>query len=355
MKAVYWDEEGNEIRQGDENFDKTKWYDYDNNRWANAVVTIDGVESYFVWIPRYKYKINYNTEGTPENGGTIDVKFIDKETTTTDDGYIIHPAFIDDSGNNYENGGWDKELSGIWVGKFETSLVSKTNSNIGITSGTDIVVDESNNTDKTLVIKNGVSAWRNATIGNQYTSAKAFAKKLNSHMLKNTEWGTVAYLTDSEYGRNGERLTPNKNSNYYTGGGINDSYKTNINQSTTGNITGIYDLGGGAYDRVAMYYSKYAGDNYSKALKQDFESETNKKFLTIYTGTDINLNYKKGDATYETKKWYGERADFISSNACFLWRGGYYSSSGSGGTIFYFMGAGAGPTPSVSFHMCLAI
>ena len=58
MKAVYWDEEGNEIRQGDENFDKTKWYDYDNNRWANAVVTIDGVESYFVWIPRYKYKIN---------------------------------------------------------------------------------------------------------------------------------------------------------------------------------------------------------------------------------------------------------------------------------------------------------
>ena len=59
-------------------------YDYvagtgtdDNNssRWANAKVTIDGVDSYFVWIPRYEYKI--------ENGKIIqdaqnaDVLFLD--------------------------------------------------------------------------------------------------------------------------------------------------------------------------------------------------------------------------------------------------------------------------------------
>ena len=30
----------------------------------------------------------------------------------------------DDSKNNYENGGWDSELLGIWVGKYETSLNS---------------------------------------------------------------------------------------------------------------------------------------------------------------------------------------------------------------------------------------
>ena len=52
-------------------------YDYiagegteDNNKskWANAVVTIDGVDSYFVWIPRFAYKITYNASN---DGGTI--------------------------------------------------------------------------------------------------------------------------------------------------------------------------------------------------------------------------------------------------------------------------------------------
>ena len=59
-------------------------YDYvagtgteDNNKskWANAVVTVDGVESYFVWIPRYAYKITYNDVNDKSAGGTIDVKF----------------------------------------------------------------------------------------------------------------------------------------------------------------------------------------------------------------------------------------------------------------------------------------
>ena len=39
----------------------------DNNasKWANARVTIDGIESYFVWIPRYAYRIVYfNSEAS---------------------------------------------------------------------------------------------------------------------------------------------------------------------------------------------------------------------------------------------------------------------------------------------------
>ena len=39
-----------------------------------------------------------------------------------------------------------------------------------------------------------------------YTSARAYATNLNSHMLKNSEWGAVAYLTESKYGRNGEEV-----------------------------------------------------------------------------------------------------------------------------------------------------
>ena len=38
----------------------------------------------------------------------------------------------------------------------------------------------------------------------------------------------------------------------YTGG---KDYKTNISQSSTENVTGIYDLNGGAWDVVASYYN----------------------------------------------------------------------------------------------------
>ena len=49
-----------------------EWYDYDNKEWANAIILIDSpskiynvgdvvleddIESYFVWIPRYRYQI----------------------------------------------------------------------------------------------------------------------------------------------------------------------------------------------------------------------------------------------------------------------------------------------------------
>ena len=78
------------------------------SEWANAKVTINGVESYFVWIPRYEYKID-------DTNDTIDVKFIPTTQTISDEGYIIHPAFTTD----IENGGWPEELSGLWIGKYE--------------------------------------------------------------------------------------------------------------------------------------------------------------------------------------------------------------------------------------------
>ena len=77
-----------------------KWYDYSNQKWANAVIldssvkkdigdtiTVDGTSpdalAMFVWIPRYEYKI----EGTYGKGGIskttpgeIEVNFINKDT-----------------------------------------------------------------------------------------------------------------------------------------------------------------------------------------------------------------------------------------------------------------------------------
>ena len=60
--------------------DDTSWYNYKKKQWANVVlvnnranylnttgVTVnkDDILAYYVWIPRYKYKVwNYNADGT---------------------------------------------------------------------------------------------------------------------------------------------------------------------------------------------------------------------------------------------------------------------------------------------------
>src|SRR5699024_5953484 len=137
----------------------------------------------------------------------IDVKFIKTTQTTADEGYIIHPAFTKDKAN----GGWTEELPGIWVGKYETSQSDAGTTNMG-SSGI-------------VQIKPNVTSWRGMTIGEMYEKAKAYSTELKSHMLKNSEWGAVAYLTHSKYGRNRTEIAINNSSDYITGtsGGIADA------------------------------------------------------------------------------------------------------------------------------------
>ena len=47
----------------------SNWYNYSNSNWANIYVEDNGVDIYYVWIPRYCYKLIPETEKT-------DVKFI---------------------------------------------------------------------------------------------------------------------------------------------------------------------------------------------------------------------------------------------------------------------------------------
>ena len=101
------------------------WYDYNGKKWANAM-TEDG--SMWVWIPRYAYKVNSNTFDIKFLIGTTDTYYDEngqiqtaKRCTSIDEdvdtktGYTVHPAFTDETKINYRNGGWDKELTGIWV------------------------------------------------------------------------------------------------------------------------------------------------------------------------------------------------------------------------------------------------
>ena len=151
MKAIQFNEptdttEGS-VKKVD-NGNATDWYDYKTKKWANAQ-TEDG--SMWVWIPRYAYKVVYNDPSDKSKGGKFDIVFligttdnyiddngniqtaqrqteknqvIETDSTKTDK-YTVHPAFTNESNIDYANGGWNKELTGIWVAKFEAGYFDK--------------------------------------------------------------------------------------------------------------------------------------------------------------------------------------------------------------------------------------
>ena len=251
-------------------------------------------------------------------------------------------------------GGWDAELSGIWIGKYEASR-----SDAGTTAD-DIGSSE------IIQMKPNVTSWRNTTtIGKMYNYAKAYSTELKSHMLKNSEWGAVAYLTHSKYGRNGTEVTINNNSNYLTGNAgdsVNATESTTTNAyntdkgvlaSSTGNIYGIYDLSGGAIEYVASYYSGSTSSNLANN-GSELVNETNREYVTAYDGDDINTDYKQGDATKETEGWNGDNVAFVNSNNPFFGRGGvYYNSSNAG--VFYFYDSYGSSRINLGFRVCLAV
>ena len=308
------------------------------SEWANAKVTtqVNGqdVESYFVWIPRYAYKINGENDidikfikgtGTEATDGTT-CKYADDSTLNTSTDYIIHPAFTT---NADLGGGWDEELPGIWIGKYEAARSDTEGSTDG--------------TATTIKVQPGVTNFSSITIGDMYTYAKAYSTELKSHMLKNSEWGAVAYLTESKYGRNGTEVSINNNgTTYYTGGGAEKAYINNVLQSSTGNVYGIYDLSGNAYEYVASYYNGSDANTTYIGYGDSFASigGTSDEYSTVYnsSGNDsasARANYKYGDATYETSGWHGDYAYFVYSTYPFFLRGGHFSNGSIAG-VFNF-------------------
>ena len=319
LKAWVTDEDGSSINYvaGTGTDDNTK------SQWANAIVTIDGVESYFVWIPRFEYSIN-NAEHT------IDVKFIPTSKTEADDGYIIHPAFT----TNVDNGGWTSELPGIWVGKYETARSDSQGA------------EQGSNT--TLKVQPGVTSMRDVTIGDMYTYARAYSDNLNSHMLKNSEWGAVAYLTHSQYGRYGVEVTINDNTegNYLTAEG---DIEVNASQSSTGNVYGIYDLSGGANEYVAAYYSESTSDS----LTNNGGSFASKGRMSTEYATAYGDTLKPGDATSETNGWNGNE-EFIDSDNPFFTRGGDFNTETDAG-IFNLVKSIGNAEATNGFRICLVV
>ncbi len=406
----------------------TKWYNYSEKRWANAVILVDkkkdaystgdtinedDIESYFVWIPRFSYKIwdmgntyttaprlkdsltDTNYETSPQNAFNrsriIDIKFGDikintkmQETSAVLNNYYTHPAFTLGS----------KDLNGIWVGKFETGYNQDGDNGESFTidaSWTTNGANQNKNESKRVIVKPNVYSWRNNTVQNMFLSAYNYDRTLESHMMKNTEWGAVAYLSHSVYGLGGE-ININNNQNYVTGYGaaagtkqdtrlgtygaaapkvntdITQSYNTLAGHlaSTTGNITGVYDMSGGAWEYMAAYMSGKVG---SSGFELTNLTGTYKDYVDTYSAESNITSYDKrilGDATGEMgpfyqyfdgdgtngasssagtlryhSAWYTDLAHFVDSSHPWFVRGGNYADGGLGGQFNFNRNTGA--------------
>jgi type IV pilus assembly protein PilA len=341
----------------------TAWYDYTNKKWANVVVvtstsrstyqnatastpiTASDILAYYVWIPRYSYKL-FNVDGTTgTTASTIEITFENKTTTksvgTTNGEKLTHPAFTFGT----------TELNGFWVGKFETT-------------GTK---------DKPTVLPN-ITSLRTLNVSTFFNTirnmdSETYGLSSDSHMAMNKEWGAVAYLTNSIYGRcTGTTCTEvsiNNSTTYVTGssaGRPGDSatngstvYAYNTAQgylaSTTGNIYGIYDMSGGAWEYVMgvskdtngnPYSGREAANNWNSGFNGNYSYTSgslttginfpDSKYYQTYVNSTESSQHN-GDALKETHGRYGDAPYFVSAGGPWFLRGGGFGGGAHAGVF----------------------
>ncbi len=162
-------------------------------------------------------------------------------------------------------------------------------------------------------IKPDVISWRDITIGESQFQSMAMKEDaehygwsdVDTHLMKNSEWGAVAYLCYSVFGSvpqingNGKSGTNNWY-DFHTGAGPKATdneeryenwseetygYNTALGQlaSTTGNVYGIYDMSGGAWERVAAYYDN-GNESLSTYGKSSNHGESETQYFTLVDG-----------------------------------------------------------------------
>ena len=393
---VVYDDTGN-ILIADEN---SLWYDYENHKWGNAVlvncsdttvknkyfdsnmnlkpdmvgqiIDMNDILQMYVWIPRYRYRL-WNAENGVSDEQMINIIFESTERPKANGNkngeYLTHPAFTFG----------DTELSGIWVGKFE------------MTGTTDLATIKPNL--KSLVNIN-ISTMFNLSRSFSTTSSSTYglnSNEVDSHMMKNMDWGAVAYLTNSKYGRYLDEdnciesgCTPWKNSinvseigGYQAFTGCSTSKSNNyleissvkkcldnydwssggVNAATTGNIFGIYDMNGGAWEMVMGMMQSKSGNVYltvESGFNNNFSVES--KYYDLYNYSDKSSldgsRYFLGDATREVMKiktdtseysqnaWYKNQTKYNYDNDVFVCRGGDVVWKDATGIFCFSAGSG---------------
>ena len=444
-----------------------EWYDYDTQMWANAVtvntnastcannstcidtitkhdrtyyktnpgtaISMDDINSMWVWIPRFKYKIPSNIgsnsyittppqinvvfeTGTAVTGVTEAIYRNGIASDGTNTNYYTHPAFRDIDNITYDSsttsrGAWDEEITGFWTGKFEMSVDGNVTTD---NSSTCYLSNDCNTSELTPTIKPDVKSLLNQDLSNQFLTSLKFANGTmdtttgevnftvninniyglntesaitDTHMMKNTEWGAVAILSQSQYGKMGNinyegvnkivykndsyagsgkfedyniytgrssGVPPTKGSTTYGTYSYNDKTCTTTDPictgtevqyagtgaSTTGTIYGIYDMSGGSFEVTMGNWASASGGAGFKILPEP-------KYYDLYNGTSSTNTTKEkailGDATYETMRWYSNYSIFVFSHSPWFIRGSYFDI---GDGLFFmniFVGSGAIP------------
>ena len=405
MVPVTYDSNGNTLVADT----STEWYSYGGHKWANAVLVSNtstyldsnnnvltnkkgtvipesDILQYYVWIPRFKYKL-FNANNGSVDEQMIEIKFQNKDNTKENGNqngqWLTHPAFTFG----------DTELNGFWVAKFEPHL----------TTGTLSCTDENCNVSNLRIIPN-VSSYRNITLGNMFYVSRSVEKyfglntnQVDTHMTKNMEWGAVAYLSSSRFGLYRSSNTCNNSLNniaitlsngntenrcqvwinpsvyYITGAsgstmdsaytsscvGWNDQTYGGVT-STTGNYYGIYDMSGGGWEYV-MSNIKNGSSSFTWDSGSSDLSEPNIKYYDAYTNNENQSNAysngKLGDATKEVLKtngsvpssWFNDEASFPNGTYMFFMRGNYHRGEATAG-IFYFAMQNGSPYGGVTFR-----
>ena len=332
MIPVYYDEDSETWKKADSTNKGNNWYDYCEKKWANSVtvsstnrakylsaengttIPMDDILTMQVWIPRYKYKVwNYNSDGTVgSNEQQIEITFEDgtasngeiscqdaisgtegkpsetcklKETNSTctdstcNNKTYTHPAFTFGS----------EEIKGFWIGKFElTGTIDN------ITTKPDV---QSLRNQKVSTFETNIMNMKNS--GNNY----GLSTTTDTHMIKNMEWGAVAYLSHSKYGTctdgTCKEVNKNNSSSYYTGrsGGSSSAsftsdgtYKYNQKYLTNTTITGGTNISPTVTNDTTypwtetdgLYKSSNQGKNSTTTnLKFNFTAPTNETYLSF--------------------------------------------------------------------------
>lgn len=342
-----------------------EWYDYasaeeitaDSTRsmsWANVmlsdgtyksgtvnvgqVVQDSDLGSMFVWIPRYaysmtKYKAAVDGATDANNGKTQNITRVvfldgtsnkdkngksyardydaDSQTVGAESEMIVHPAFT--------FGG--TQLTGIWVAKFEASMA-------GINANT-IAENNDKASEKTLKVLPNAESWRYITVGNCFkvsynmrnNSIYGLPSSTNTHLMKNSEWGAVAYLAASGYGKIPTINTSGRDGSYddngttkyhaYTAGeNTSGGYKTNTSQSTTGTVNGVYDMNGGAWEYVAAYWdSGYSGLSTYGSTEYFPSNKLNSTYTAYWDKYEVYVNPENSNDIDGSVGWSNRTTD----------------------------------------------
>ena len=372
----------------------------------------DFILGYWVYVPRYSYEVmrrdaidlvqqpedfkikfetasdakkvpvegcsNVNDPKSYRVGCGLNRTYTNAATDTTANAvagttWATHPAFtwMDADGNPVE-------LNGIWVGKFETTGTRtaptvKPNQHANVYEH----IGEFYSAAKSIGQPDSANQYGGAKTDdttNGLTPNSHHLTKATSHMLKNSEWGAVAYLSASKYGAGANKVQINAaflasgstdadgdksqygatgcgpDSNGVEGkydagtldettiesptacGSVDRAYNGTIGQyaSTTGNVYGVYDMSGGVWEYVMGNYSTNLSQTSNNPYNHgEVKTPIKPPYVDLYNITSNNSctwntsgSGCGGHALFETAGWGGDYSYFVDSSHPWFVRGG---------------------------------